>query len=308
MTLAVAISVVAFSPAPAEQKGPAIQSTPLTMPRRHPMADVLLNGNVPLRFVVDTAAGATVVDRNIAESLGLMSGGMRQEEVHGANGSASHNLVKVNRVTLAGMSRENVDAVIVDMERVAPGADGIIGNDVLRHYGVLFDMPNQKLVLSSMEEPAATAKECAPNARPGRMPGMAGFALLDGELIGDAGSSGKASATMIVDTGAAQTVLNWHAARALGLTPQDPRVRKRENGTRGLAAGAAGIETYLYTLGGMRLPGWTVPPLEVRIADLPVFKATQLDAEPAIILGADVLKQRAFTISRGAGRTCFLAA
>ncbi len=59
-------------------------------------------------------------------------------------------------------------------------------------------------------------------------------------------------------------------------------MRVREKGTEGLGGGKQA--TWLYTLPGMAGNGWQHPSMEVRISELPVFKAIGLEARPALIL------------------------
>ena len=62
--------------------------------------------------------------------------------------------------------------------------------------------------------------------------------------------------------------------------------------------------TWLYTLPGMTGSGWQHPAMEVRISELPVFKAIGLEQRPALILGADAMRGSQVDISAGAARIC----
>jgi len=108
----------------------------------------------------------------------------------------------------------------------------------------------------------------------------------------------------VVDTGAAQTILNNAAASALGLHTdgRDARVRARSKGSEGL--GGKPTPTWLYTLPALASAGWQHPAVEVRISELPVFRAIGLDQRPAVILGADVMQGGQVDISAGAERIC----
>ncbi|TGQ96135.1 hypothetical protein EN846_34370, partial [Mesorhizobium sp. M4B.F.Ca.ET.203.01.1.1] len=102
---------------------------------------------------------------------------------------------------------------------------------------------------------------CQAIALPGRSAGLHQF----GFIMLTLGTPGV-EAVAVVDTGAAQTVLNAEAARALGLRTDgsDARVRLRAKGTEGLGGGAQA--TWLYTLPGMNGGGWQHPSMEVRIS------------------------------------------
>lgn len=49
---------------------------------------------------------------------------------------------------------------------------------------------------------------------------------------------------------------------------------------------------------------WQHPPMEVRISELPVFRAIGLEARPALILGADAMRDGQVDIGAGAARIC----
>ncbi len=70
------------------------------------------------------------------------------------------------------------------------------------------------------------------------------------------------------------------------------------------ALGGKPQATWLYTLPGMTGSGWQHPAMEVRISELPVFKAIGLEQRPALILGADAMRGSQVDISAGAARIC----
>jgi len=82
----------------------------------------------------------------------------------------------------------------------------------------------------------------------------------------------------------------------------DTRVRARSKGSEGL--GGKPTPTWLYTLPALASAEWQHPAVEVRISELPVFRAIALDQQPAVILGADVMQGGQVDISAGAERIC----
>lgn len=111
-------------------------------------------------------------------------------------------------------------------------------------------------------------------------------------------------AIAVVDTGAAQTVLNAAAAAALGIRTDgtDPRVKVREKGTSGL--GGQAHPTWLHVLPAMAGSNWLHTAMEVSISDLPVFKTLGLDRRPALILGANAMHGAKIDLTAGAKRIC----
>lgn len=289
---------------PQAQAAGSIFQTPLAFPRKHPVVEVRVNGT-PLRFVVDTAAGATVVDQAMAARLGLATDAAEQRTVEGASGGAAFAMVKAERIEVGGAERRDMGVILADMSRIAAGYDGILGNDFLRHYAVLLDVPGGMLKFADSDIFAPTGADCLTSPVADPRPDVAGFSFVPAALA-DAGSGRRAEVVAVVDSGASQTIMNWHAARGLGLVLGDARLRLREAGTPGFAADRKAAETYLFTLDRFTAGGWSVAGAEVRIADLPVFKAVGLDDRPALILGADFLRQRPVAIGKGASRVCFL--
>jgi hypothetical protein len=179
--------------------------------------------------------------------------------------------------------------------------DGVLGQDVLARFDVEFDLPRGRLRLHPRAEPDdrearrpevtwAGAMRCVPLRR---APGA--FAVVDVQ-IGDSVVPG------IWDTGAANTYLNWPAARALGLSPDgDPRVRASGN-----ASGLEGQQVARHAASGvaLALAGATLTPGDVRLSDLPVFKPFGLDARPAVLLGVDRMRDRPWLLSYSTRELC----
>lgn len=295
-------AAAALATAPATTMAPA-HVLPMWMQGNHPAVAVNLDGRVePLRFVVDSAAGATLVDDRIARRYGLEDSTAVTTSAQGASSSAAQlRRLRSTWWQLGGL-RYEASAVQAKLEGLPkgddPAIDGIIGNDVTSRWDTRWDFVNGTLALYL---PGALGKgaACQANALPARQGGLRNFAFISVQL----GSPGI-KAMAVVDTGAAQTVLNMAAARALGLRTDgsDARVRLRAEGTQGL--GGQPQSTWLYELAAMSSQGWQHPGMEVRISALSVFKSIGLEDHPALILGADAMLDGQVDISAGADRIC----
>lgn len=201
------------------------------------------------------------------------------------------------------MVREGLEFVVTDMSQFPGSFAGIVGNDIFRRYSLVLDIPAQRLELSDAARPALGPRMvCIPNARPERQANMAGFSLakVDVRLAASAPAS---PVVAVIDSGAAISILNWPAVRALGLSPGDPGLKERAR-PRGINGASSGPTTYSLQLEGLTLAGWDVSATEIRVSDFPVFEAIGLADTPAMILGADILHQRAFGIGKGAAEFC----
>ncbi len=280
----------------------AQHSTEIMMFGQWAVVEVLLNDDPTRRtFIVDTAAGISVIDTAIAAKLGLTQAGEGTREIEGAAGGAvPSGTAALRSLAVAGIPVDGLDVVISDMRRFGTEDfryDGILGNDALRRYAVTIDLPGRTMTLAETDSPAGFWTNCQANAlsaaRPAFQAGFVGVAL---------GLPDGSNAPAIVDSGAARTVLNWHAASTVGLSKNDARVVAAP-----VTDGFNGPDDMSYTsdlIGGFSIAGVPLPPFKGRISDLDVFRTFGLDSQAAIILGIDLLKLRPFGIARGAAQFC----
>lgn len=277
---------------------------PMWMQGDHPAVAVSLGDSAePLRFVVDSAAGATVVDGRVARRHGLEDTDAAVSHAHGASAAATQLRETRSTTWRLGSWQLQASAMQADLSSLGrdddPAVDGLIGNDLTGRWDTRWDFGRNQLALWTPGRLDLDGPGCQANALPDRGDELGHFGFIT-LALGETG----VEAIAVVDTGAAQTVLNFEAARALGLHTDgsDARVRASEKGIAGLGGGKQ--TSWLYTLPGMAGSGWQHPSMEVRISELPVFKAISLDARPALILGADAMRGGQVDIGAGAGRIC----
>ena len=277
---------------------------PMWMQGGHPTVALSLDGQAePLRFVVDSAAGATLIDGRVARRYGLVDGKADVSTAQGASASGAQ--LRRTRTTTwqLGSWQLRASALQADLGSLSggddPAIDGLVGNDLTARWDTRWDFARGELSLSRTGTLRFDDDSCQANALQDRTEGLRDFGFITLTLDGT-----NVAAVAVVDTGAAQTVLNNAAAHALGLRTDgsDPRLRKRSKGTEGL--GGKPHPTWLYTLLGMRSTAWQHPSMEVRISELPVFKAIGLEGRPALILGADAMRGGQVDIGAGAARIC----
>ena len=277
---------------------------PMWMQGNHPAVAVSLDDRAePLRFVVDSAAGITLVDGRVARRYGLEDA--QSATTHAQGASAQRAPLQRLRTTSwqVGGWKLRVSGMQADLSSLPkdddPAIDGLIGNDLTGRWDTRWDFGRGELALWKPGQLGVDGRECQANALHDRREGLEHFGFITVKL-GDTG----VDAIAVVDTGAAQTVLNAEAARALGLRidGSDERLRVREKGTQGL--GGAPQATWLYTLPSMTSTGWQHPAMEVRISELSVFASIGLEERPALILGADAMRGSQVDISAGATRIC----
>lgn len=90
----------------------------------------------------------------------------------------------------------------------------------------------------------------------------------------------------VVDTGARDSIINWAAARSLGLSPTSPGLRQGA-AVRGATAHATASMSATFAKISIGEAGFR--DRDVRIADLPVFGILGFKPDqPAMILGIDL--------------------
>jgi predicted aspartyl protease len=113
------------------------------------LVPVLVNGQGPYQFALDTGAGQTVVSSELAEEAALDQG--EEKEGLGAGGKVSVSLSSVNSIAVESARLENLPVVITDLStlRLAIGGklDGILGYNFLKSFKVTIDYPKEELSL-----------------------------------------------------------------------------------------------------------------------------------------------------------------
>lgn len=259
---------------------------------------VTIGGKEGLPFVLDTAAGRSVLTPWARDTLGLTEGDT--VTVAGASGQATYQTLRLDALEIGGqVVRDLAGLPVVDLTRLEQSDiryAGILGNDVLRRFDVMYDLPDRRLRLypigpdSTTAVPGLDALERLP-FRPVPVYGGGGFVQLPLAV-------GTGTAEAVLDTGAPQSIFNWRAAALDGLTKET--ARRRAEGTRGLTFREQ-TDTYLYTFEDVQAGPVRLAPREVRVADLPVFQRLRLADRPAIILGNDLLADRRVVIAYSTG-------
>jgi hypothetical protein len=148
-----------------ELRGKRVE-VPLKVVARHPIVEVTINGEGPLPFVLDTAAGLTVLDKALAKKLGLKSVGA--SHVGDASNSAdrSAEIVTWDSIELGAARLTGGSAVVLDLERLfdaEPGYPrGILGISLFADCLLTLDYPGNRVVLEQGELPTPDGKNVLP--------------------------------------------------------------------------------------------------------------------------------------------------
>ncbi len=151
--LCVVVVLLSFAAPP----GSAESSRPVTVSMRpykgaRPVVAVKLNGVGPYDFMVDTGATITVLDTVLFKELGLREEG--SSRVTSSVGMTNEVRSVVKEVSLDCLSAQNI--AVVKMKPPLTGSDdravrGILGENFLRHFDILFDNQHRTMTLDAAD-------------------------------------------------------------------------------------------------------------------------------------------------------------
>ena len=253
---------------------------------------VMINGQGPFEFVVDTGADRSVLTPGVAERLALPPG--PEVIVHGVSGSVTSPTVRVAALRTGDARLSDVVLPVLPYDRV--GADGLLGVDILEGRNVVIDFAKKQLEVrrsQPMSEMVRTPREISVVAdqKFGRL------TLADSRI-------GGARSLAFIDSGGGVSIGNMALAHAIAA-----RRRRSPDLVQPARLLTAGGEMQLgefrivpsIVLGDLRITN-----IPMAFADLHIFDLWSLNNRPAALLGVDVLRLFArVELDFGVGRVLF---
>ena len=238
---------------------------------------IMINGQGPFKFIIDTGADRTVISKELAERLALPTAG--RARLVSMSGVDSVRLVKIDRVKVSEKRElRNVDAPALSEKHI--GADGLLGIDALKGQRVMLDFAAETMTVEpgntkSVREPPAAADVIIVRAR----------SRLGQLVLVDADANGE-EIWVVVDTGGQNSVAN-SAFRRL-MTKGTPAEGFRKVDLISVVGDRVPAE---YTIvGKMRIGGVRLGNAAVAFADAQPFKKFGLTRRPAMLLGMEGLR------------------
>lgn len=245
-----------------------------------PTAAVLLNGQGPFRFLVDTGATTTVVAARHADALGLTPLGVVQ--VNGTTGTADLPMASVGHLSTGSVRRQNVRVALIDEIRFSAW-DGILGADVFAGYRLTFDIAEKAVRLETASPGLVFTRRQQPNIR-----------LRNGMLPELKGRIGAVAARLIIDTGADGSIINPALARSLAL--RHPGLLRTPDVVVTGVTGAT-LTGEAVVLPRVELGEVIANDCVAVAADAAIFRVWDLVDEPAMLVGIDLLSRlKSFSI------------
>ncbi|UNU44070.1 hypothetical protein EAO27_16040 [Sphingopyxis sp. YF1] len=255
------------------------------LPTGHPVVLVSIDGSAPKRFVIDTAASSTTIMPKLRAAMPGLVAKLSDDPLDGAAGRSEVETAVVKEVRVAGHAFPSPELMLLPPGPTDHlGIDGILGADIIADFAVELDMPGRRWRMTPRVEAAMLDGMTA--SVPFTLDDMRAPRLnirLNGVEV-----------PAVLDTGARGTIINWAAARAIGLSPDSPELAKASDikGATNHAMPSVEAPIAALTIGAAKVEG-----RKVRIADLSVFKVLGFTPEqPAVILGIDMFADRRFVI------------
>ncbi|HSY08457.1 MAG TPA: aspartyl protease family protein [Steroidobacteraceae bacterium] len=236
------------------------------------IVNVMVNRQGPFRFALDTGANRSVLTPHLVTVLGLHTDDGDAVTMNGVTGSAAVPTTLVERVAAGDLALERQRLPVADS--LTSEIDGILGVDGLSAKRVLVDFAKDRIEIrnSRYERPMAGVTRIPAQLRFGRL--MVVNAYVNG-----------VHAKAVIDTGSEYTLGN-DALRAALFATADLRQKGK-------------IEVIGETLDkqqGERRPVSLIKVGDVRATHFDVvfggfyvFKLWNLDAQPALVIGMDII-------------------
>ena len=237
------------------------------------VAPVMIDGQGPFRFIVDTGANQSVLTTGLATRLGLTQSPQRTLTLNGVTGSTLVATVNVTTFSTGDLVQQSLTLPLLD--NVMGGADGILG---------VYGFEGQRITVNF-------DKDSIRIARSHNEPAPSGFYTVQarlrfGRLIVIDGRVGGIPVKAVIDTGAQRTLGNVALRAAL-------QKRRRVHGAME-ATTVIGLSDHEQAADYMTTPtihlgAVSITDVDAIYGDIDVFRLWNLQDRPAMLIGMDVL-------------------
>lgn len=218
----------------------------------------------PFRFLIDTGSQNTVLSRDLATRLSLVS--TRKAKLISVAGTQIVDTVEIDQIDLGRRSFYSLLAPLLESEHM--GADGILGLDSLQDQRVLVDFKKGLMAIDDAKGLGANRGfEIVVQAR--RRSGQ--LIMTDARLDG-------VRVQVVIDTGAETSIGNRALQRTLA----------KKRSTRKIELMSVTGHEISADLGygrGLQIGGISFNNVAIAFTDTPAFSALDLEGRPSLLLG-----------------------
>ena len=236
-------------------------------------APVMIKGQGPFRFILDTGANQSVLTKRVVDAVGLTLAPESQLMLHGVTGSLVVQAAKLDSLQTGDLIQRDLKVAVLNS--VMGGADGILGVQGFEGLRVTVEFNNDRIRIERSRGQRARHNE-------GRIPAKLRF----GRLLVVSGFVGNIRVKAVIDTGAEMTLGN--------IALRDALLRRRKNHDANEDVRVVGLDEtsqmgrYLRTP-MIRLGEAEIEGVPIIYGDIHVFKMWELQEEPALLVGMDIL-------------------
>jgi len=243
-------------------------ATPTTLDRiGRILAPVMINGRGPFKLMVDTGANRSLITTTVAEALGIDYLSAPLVTMNGVTGSAVVPAVAIERLEAGELVFERLQVPVVAPHLVG-GADGILGIAGLREQRLVVDFDKDRVAISRSKLWETDLLRIDAHR-------------VAGGLLAAKARVGRIKVIAIVDTGGQITLGN----RAL----QDALRADARTQTEVLGTTETVIMGDTARVPDLRFGEVSIRRVRVTFGDFHIFDIWNLNDEPALIIGMDVL-------------------
>ncbi len=139
---------------PRESKISRLEHGPITIPFEYVGNQILIsarvNGGLEQKFVVDTGASQTVIDKPVAQSIGPQT--MSTFTVTAGSKAVPLGYLSIQKFQIGDLTMENIPALVADLASfkatLGHRPAGLIGTSFLKRFAVTIDYRDRKIVLT----------------------------------------------------------------------------------------------------------------------------------------------------------------
>jgi predicted aspartyl protease len=244
----------------------------------HILAPVMVNGKGPFQFLVDTGANRSAISTSLAAKLNLPANG--SVRVHTVAGQRTRPAVLIDQLEVGDRIQTRLKAPTFPITGMA--ADGVLGVDWLKNRRLAFNFKTKRLDITGSR---ATETYDGTEGRGSALVVPARLRL--GQItIVDADMSGRKISAMI-DTGGQLSLGNDVLRQMIRLYQEPGQTQQIELVT---VSGERLTGELLY-VPFIRLGGLLLGNVPIVFATVQVFNLWNMERDPAVILGMDLLRQ-----------------
>lgn len=235
---------------------------------------VMINGQGPFRFIVDTGASHSTVSPTVVQALGLKPSEVPSIVLDGITGSARVSAVTIDRLEAGALTVSGTPMPVV-WAQVMAGTDGILGAAGLTNQSLMVDFEHNRVRIAAEVEPAIRSESTRIHA----------LRLTDGLMTVEL-RVGGVRVQAVVDTGSERTLGNIALRDAVNIKRTAgvmARVTSVYGATKQIESGEV-VDAPVIALGSLRVLG-----VELVYGNFHIFKVWGMENKPAMILGMDVL-------------------